>query len=44
MNHEWLCNPVPAADIPGFNFDPAVSGSCETIPSAVYPVFIDLWL
>jgi hypothetical protein len=24
MNYETLCNPVPVADIPGFNFDPAV--------------------
>ena len=23
MNHEMPCNPVPAADIPGFNFYPA---------------------
>ncbi len=35
MNHEMLCNPVFAADIPGFNFCPAGERFSETIPSAV---------
>ena len=44
MNHEMLCNPVLAADIPGFNFYPAGRRFNRKVPSPVYPVFIDLWL
>ena len=43
MNHEMLCNPVFAADIPdSISTQPASVSS--TIPSPFNPVFIDLWL
>ena len=44
MNYEMPCNPVPAVDIPDSISTQPVSVSCETVPSAAYPVFIDLWL
>jgi len=44
MNYEMPCNPVPAADIPGFNFYPAGRRFMGKVPSAVYAVFIDVWL